>query len=835
MYFWNRVRPARVAAWLGGFTVVGAASEPMRPAFPRVMLAATPDSGWLPWVGVALAGVMAGWGFLWWRQRRSERALGLSGREVPSAEAHYRTMFNNSPVQILEEDFTAIGEAFARLRAGGVTNLVAHLRAHPQQQRAWRSLLRVKDANRPAIAAAGFASKPELIARLPEHELAPYPEVFDCQLGALWLRHPYFQEEFRYLDANGQERACLMLCRVAERAGQPDLSSVTLVLLDITTAKRTVTAQMENQEVLRQILARANILLWWAGVHREGGQLRWKINVPSQSYDSPLLQLATARDRGGLWEIDHCPDLAETSRRAEESLLTNQPGYRQEFRVLSKEGVTHWLAEEVSIRRLGPDDWSLIGVITDVTAQHAAEEERRKSQAQLQQILMRADCVLWQATVIREGEEMRWREFDMPTSRLRSRLFGTKEVVDKGRLELWTLLDVPDLPEMNRRSKAAIISGAAGYEQDFRVILPDKTLWLHEQTSIAAAGTDTWRLVGVVMDVTAQHDAEEARRASEAQLQQILARADCMLWRANVIREGKGTRWRRFDVPTSGLHTRLQNAGVIASGERLWPKEYAPERSAMDARAEKALLSGAPGYEQDFRIVKGEQTFWLHEQVMITPAGSGEWNLVGVLMDVTAQHEAEEGKRTSEAQLRQILTQADCLLWQARAVENAAGVIDWHLYIPQSSLYRELFGEDPAEHPTLMWSELSVPELAEMNGRSTAAIRGGAPGYEQEFRVSKPGRTYWLHEQVSITIVRPGEWNLVGVITNVTARREAEEARKATETQLQQILTRADCLLWQGNAVRAGAGVRWRNFTMPASVLSERLFGARPPATGTGL
>jgi signal transduction histidine kinase/CheY-like chemotaxis protein len=184
--------------------------------------------------------------------------------------------------------------------------------------------------------------------------------------------------------------------------------------------------------------------------------------------------------------------------------------------------------------------------------------------------------------------------------------------------------------------------------------------------------------------------------------------------------------------------------------------------------------------------------------------------------------------------LRQILTQADCLLWQAQVVE-IAGVLNWILYIPQSSLYRELFGNDPSEHPNLMWSELNVPGLAEMNARSTAAIRSGAPGYEQEFCVVKTARTYWLHELASITAVGPGKWNVVGVITNITARHEAEEARKASEAQLRQILTRADCLIWQANILREGGGVRWRNFTMPDSRLCERLFGAMPPTTGTGL
>jgi signal transduction histidine kinase/CheY-like chemotaxis protein len=681
--------------WLGTLTAVSAATEPA--GLPWRAEAAVTAPGYAGLVGAV--GALVVLGILWWWNRSLQRKLRQPALDFSLGEARYRALFDNTPVQILEEDFTGVGEAFARLRTEGVSDLFTFLAGHPNQPREWLGLVRLASANRPAIAAAGFTAEAEMAARFPQHVAAPYLEIFSNQLTALWAGRRRFEDEFRYLDPQGQERACLMQCQVGERAGEPDFSRIVLVLLDVTTAKRTTAAQMENQDLLRRILAGANILLWWAQVRREYGHLAWKMNVPSQSFDSPLFKLATALDRGGLWDSEHVPELAQLTVRSEQALLTGSSSYRQEYQVISQEGTSHWVSEEVGIRRLAEDEWSLVGVVTDVTSQHKAEE---------------------------------------------------------------------------------------------------------------------------------------ARKASEEQLQQILARADCMLWRANVVRQGAGTLWRSFDLPTSGLHTRLQNVGVIAGGQRLWPREYVPERPEMDARAERAILSGAPGYEQEFQIIKDQQSFWLHEQTMITSAGPDEWNLVGVLMDVTAQHKAEEARKASEAQLRQILTQADCLLWQAQVVE-IAGVLNWILYIPQSSLYRELFGNDPSEHPNLMWSELNVPGLAEMNARSTAAIRSGAPGYEQEFCVVKTARTYWLHELASITAVGPGKWNVVGVITNITARHEAEEARKASEAQLRQILTRADCLIWQANILREGGGVRWRNFTMPDSRLCERLFGAMPPTTGTGL
>ena len=591
---------------------------------------------WLGALTVAVALVVLG--FLWWRNRSLRRKLKQPALELPLGETRYRTLFDNTPVQILEEDFTAVADIFSRLRTEGVTDLFTFLAGHPHLPREWLGLVRLANANQPAVAAAGFATKAEMAARFPQHVAAPYLEIFSNQVTALWAGRRRFEEEFRYLDAQGQERACLMQCQVGERAGQPDLSRVVLVLFDVTTTKRTMTAQMENQDLLRQILAGANILLWWAQVRREGGHLRWKINVPSQSFDSPLFRLATALDRGGLWDSKHVPELAQLSVRSEQALLTGSPGYQQQFRVLSPEGM-HWLSEDVAIRRLGEDEWSLVGVITDVTAQHEAEEARKKSETQLQQILARADCLLWQAHVVENAAEaLDWILY-IPRSSLYRELFGNDPSEHPNLM--WSELNVPGLAEMNARSTTATRSGAPGYEQEFCVVKTARTYWLHEQVSITAVGPGKWYLVGVVTNVTAQHEAEEARKTSEAQLRQILTRADCLLWQANILREGGGVRWRNFTMPDSGLCERLFGAMPPTTGTGLWLSGDTPDLPEMNARSTEAILSGAPGYEQEFRVIRPGRTLWLHEQVSITSTSPDEWSLVGVITDISARRAAE--------------------------------------------------------------------------------------------------------------------------------------------------------------------------------------------------
>src|SRR5690606_38711503 len=115
----------------------------------------------------------------------------------------------------------------------------------------------------------------------------------------------------------------------------------------------------------------------------------------------------------------------------------------------------------------------------------------------------------------------------------------------------------------------------------------------------------------------------------------------------------------------------------------------------------------------------------------------------------------------------------------------------WTIFTPQSVLYRRLFGENTA--PNLLdWSRLNVPELGQIAQRAESAIRASVAGYEQEFRVIAEQRVIWLREVVTVSSVTSGEWRLVGVITDITAQREAQEARKISEAQVEQMLATAD-------------------------------------------
>jgi PAS domain S-box-containing protein len=163
--------------------------------------------------------------------------------------------------------------------------------------------------------------------------------------------------------------------------------------------------------------------------------------------------------------------------------------------------------------------------------------------------------------------------------------------------------------------------------------------------------------------------------------------------------------------------------------------------------------------------------------------------LLSMLQDVKL---AEEARKASETQVKYLLNAADCLVWQAKVTRRKTGELDWNYYIPPSGLYRRLFGIDPGEPPVLLWQEIGVFELDEMHSRCFQALTSGAPGYTQEFHAVIGGQIIWLREQVSV-VARENEstWSLVGVITDITERKRADEALTMSEVRYRRLFEAA--------------------------------------------
>lgn len=424
----------------------------------------------------------------------------------------------------------------------------------------------------------------------------------------------------------------------------------------------------------------------------------------------------------------------------------------------------------------GGRDWSgVVLMLADLTASKSGGGLRLESQELVQRVLGQADILVWWAKVRREGDRLHWK-VHVPGRTDGCELYRLATAVEGG--GLWSGEHAPDFDEMERTARRAILGGSSRYQHEFRIRAADRLHWLAEDVAIQRLGDDEWSLMGVVTDVSGRHEADEARRRSEALVRQMLERADCMLWQGRVSARADGGFDWVCDAPLSHLLQRLfGRSEPIHEGPIYDDSDVYPDKKDMDALSSRALLEGWPGYEQTVRIVRDGRTYWLHEQVSIRPVAPGSWSLIGVAIDVTDRHRAEEERRRADDRFRQILIQVDCLVWQARVEGRPERGLTWSMYVPPSNLYRKLFEHDPLNNGEAeLWSVVQVPELAEMNARARDALRMGLSSYEQEFHVIGSEKIYRLREVVSIVPAGPSVWNVAGVVTDLTERWEAERA-----------------------------------------------------------
>jgi PAS domain S-box-containing protein len=277
--------------------------------------------------------------------------------------------------------------------------------------------------------------------------------------------------------------------------------------------------------------------------------------------------------------------------------------------------------------------------------------------------------------------------------------------------------------------------------------------------------------------------ADSAKLENYQLILDTLERSNVLLWWARVWKENGELKWKIRTPPQLSVNPIYRLASLVEEGW-LWKNEQSPDWRQMGMTADKALSEGSSGYQQEFRIIGTDGIHWLSEEVIIRPAGKNEWNLAGVVIDVTKRHEAEEARQSTEGQLDQILRGADCLLWQAIVTGDPDVRLEWQMYIPPSVLYKRIFGEHSIPKPDRLWEEPMVMEWAAIQKTSRQALREDRSTYEQEYHVSHRGIMFVLHEHVKVTRLGPSAWNLVGVSVDITARREAELALAAEKERL---------------------------------------------------
>lgn len=287
------------------------------------------------------------------------------------SENRYRAIFENSPVSIWEEDFSAIKSLFDRLRRENVSDIESYFEQHPEVVQQCAEQVKIIDVNQAALTLHHAKSKKELLAGLVNTFTPESFTAFREELVALWQGETAMSSDAVVRTLDGKPRHVtvnFVVCPGYEET----LSKVFVSLIDITEHKQNEQALIDAELRLSRFIANLPAFFFTFRICANG-----KLCFP---YASPGIKTLyglepedVREDMAPLHMLAHPDDRQYIETSIAEAFKTHEP-FHIEFRVCRPGMPQRWLeCRSVAI----PDSegnplWH--GIMLDITERRQAVE-----------------------------------------------------------------------------------------------------------------------------------------------------------------------------------------------------------------------------------------------------------------------------------------------------------------------------------------------------------------------------------------------------------------------------------------------------------------------------
>lgn len=269
----------------------------------------------------------------------------------------------------------------------------------------------------------------------------------------------------------------------------------------------------------------------------------------------------------------------------QKAIMGDTPTVDSEYHFVARDGSLRWV--QVTGARFGNEDDTgtrMIGIVQDITEQKEAVEKFRQGEEKLRLALASGNLGTW--------------SFDSRPGILRfdqlaESIFG----VDKDHLDsladFKALLHPDDRTDLDREHQK-LLAGSDALDVEYRLLQDNGSVrWVHVSGTIdRSVKSDSWLLIGVVADVTDNHEADERHRSLQNEFAHLA--------RVNDLGEMAAAIAHEINQPLTAISNYL-SAGIKTARKSADPLTRTSTEQMMERAAEQALRAG--------QIVRGLREF----------------------------------------------------------------------------------------------------------------------------------------------------------------------------------------------------------------------------------
>ncbi len=167
------------------------------------------------------------------------------------SEARYRSLFEDSPVSLWEEDFSAVKLQLDALRDEGIEDFRAYFASHPQTVLECIALVKIVDVNKATLNLFGANAKADLLQNLSQIIDDDSAQLFQNELISIAQGKSHFEWEGVNQTLDG--RKIIVRLNLSAMPGYEDsMSKVIISMVDITAHMHAEKAVRESERSLRE-------------------------------------------------------------------------------------------------------------------------------------------------------------------------------------------------------------------------------------------------------------------------------------------------------------------------------------------------------------------------------------------------------------------------------------------------------------------------------------------------------------------------------------------------------------------------------------------------------